>query len=212
MGEMIEVAIDSIRVSLVSPQRVVLLRELRGNRLLPIWIGPHEAEAIQYALHEVEVARPMTHDLLKNVFHALGARVLRVEVVKLQDNVFYGNIVAEVGGRVVNIDARPSDALALAVRTHVPILVAKEVMDVAGIVPDEDLQRQGEGARPPRRAASPPSSSGQQSQPPAAGEAESTAAAEEAPPPEERLSIFEDFLEQLEGGESSEDDGDNDDE
>ncbi len=210
MGEMIEVTIDSIRVSLVSPQRVVLLRELRGQRLLPIWIGPYEAEAIQYALHEVEVARPLTHDLLKNVFHALGARVLRVEVVKLQDNVFYGNIVAEVGGRVVNIDARPSDALALAVRTHIPILVAKEVMDAAGIVPEEDLQR-GEGRGEPARG---PSSAPVAGAEPTAGEGEPTAAAASSEaPPEERLSIFEDFLEQLEGGESpSEEDDDGNDE
>ncbi|NPA31474.1 MAG: bifunctional nuclease family protein [Chloroflexi bacterium] len=201
MGEMIEVTIDSIRVSLVSPQRVVLLRELRGQRLLPIWIGPYEAEAIQYALHEVEVARPLTHDLLKNVFHALGARVLRVEVVKLQDNVFYGNIVAEVGGRVVNIDARPSDALALAVRTHVPILVAKEVMDAAGIVPEEDLQRQDEGREETTRGASPAPRGSAASAPPEES-AEPTAAAGGEAPPEERLSIFEDFLEQLEGGDS----------
>ncbi len=195
MGEMIEVVIDSIRVSLVSPQRVVLLRELHGQRLLPIWIGPYEAEAIQYALHEVEVPRPLTHDLLKNVFHALGARVLRVEVVKLQDNVFYGNIVAEIGGRVVHIDARPSDALALAVRTHVPILVAREVMDAAGIVPEEDLQeqKQAQTATDTSRSAGPT----------ADAEAVPTAAAEETPPPEERLSIFEDFLEKLEGSESS---------
>ncbi len=211
MGEMIEVTIDSIRVSLVSPQRVVLLRELRGQRLLPIWIGPYEAEAIQYALHEVEVARPLTHDLLKNVFHALGARVLRVEVVKLQDNVFYGNIVAEVGGRVVNIDARPSDALALAVRTHVPILVAKEVMDAAGIVPEEDLQQEGEARRESGRSLGPASSPASESAATEESEPTAAAAGSEAPP-EERLSIFEDFLEQLEGGEGSSEDDDGDDE
>jgi len=206
MGEMIEVTIDSIRVSLVSPQRVVLLRELRGNRLLPIWIGPYEAEAIQYALHDVEVARPLTHDLLKNVFHALGARVLRVEVVKLQENVYYGNIVAEVGGRVVNIDARPSDALALAVRTHVPILVAQEVMDAAGIVPEEGLERD-EGRSSRMRSAQDMPAPRAESPPPA--EPEPSTGGLDAPPPEERLSIFEDFLEQLEGSERSGDDDDN---
>ncbi len=199
MGEMIEVTIDSIRVSLVSPQRVVLLRELRGPRLLPIWIGPYEAEAIQYALHEVEVARPLTHDLLKNVFHALGARVLRVEVVKLQDNVFYGNIVAEVGGRVVNIDARPSDALALAVRTHVPILVAKEVMDAAGIVPEEDMQKQATAEKPSPKTSAP--APREERVPEAEAPAAPPEAEGESTAPDELLSVFEDFLEELENSE-----------
>jgi len=210
MGEMIEVTIDSIRVSLVSPQRVVLLRELRGNRLVPIWIGPYEAEAIQYALHDVEVARPLTHDLLKNVFHALGARVLRVEVVKLHDNVFYGNIVAEVGGRVVNIDARPSDALALAVRTHVPILVAREVVDAAGIVPEEGVDRSEPQRGSPRNArAVPPGRA--ETQPVIESESSAEGAEAQEAPSEERLSIFEDFLEQLDDGEPSVDDDDGDD-
>ncbi|NPA05989.1 MAG: bifunctional nuclease family protein [Chloroflexi bacterium] len=192
---MIEVKIDSIRVSLVSPQRVVLLKEVHGDRLLPIWIGPVEAEAIQYALQDVEVARPLTHDLLKNVFRALGARVLRVEVVKLQDNIFYGNIVAEIGGRIVNIDARPSDALALAVRAHVPIYVARSVMDVAGIVPEQDMSesmRRGQEAEA-------------QAEPPPQAEAHIESSIEdEADISEDRLSIFEDFLEKLEGEEDDE--------
>ncbi len=191
MSGMIEVKIDSIRVSLVSPQRVVLLKEVHGDRLLPIWIGPVEAEAIQYALQEVEVARPLTHDLLKNVFRALGARVLRVEVVKLQDNIFYGNIVAEIGGRIVNIDARPSDALALAVRAHVPIYVARSVMDVAGIVPEQDMSesmRRSPEAEAPKDEA-----------PPQAEAHVEAPAEEDAEISEDRLSIFEDFLEKLEG-------------
>ncbi|NPA27156.1 MAG: bifunctional nuclease family protein [Chloroflexi bacterium] len=190
---MIEVKIDSIRVSLVSPQRVVLLKEVHGERLLPIWIGPVEAEAIQYALHDVEVARPLTHDLLKNVFRALGARVLRVEVVKLQDNIFYGNIVAEIGGRIVNIDARPSDALALAVRAHVPIYVAREVMDAAGIVPEPDMSDSLRQAKAKDEEAA-------QAKPTAQAEV----SLEDAEVSEDRLSIFEDFLEKLEGGETDE--------
>src|SRR5512147_2831232 len=129
MSRMVEVVIDSVRVSLTNQQRIVVLRESDAERYLPIWIGPYEAEAITIALQEVEVARPQTHDLLKNVFSALNARLLRVEVISLRDEVFYGNIVAEVNGRLLEIDSRPSDALALAVRAHVPVLVAKEVMD-----------------------------------------------------------------------------------
>lgn len=172
MEDMVEVVIDSIRVSLMSQQRIVILRELDAERYLPIWIGVYEAEAITIYLQEIEVVRPLTHDLLKNVFGALNARIIRVEVLSLQDDTFFGNIVTEVDGRTVNIDARPSDALNLAVRAHVPILVARSVMDSAGVIPEKDLQ-----------------------------DAEATEPAEESEAqvesPDERLSVFEDFLEGL---------------
>jgi hypothetical protein len=142
MSDMIEVVIDSIRVSLMSQQRIVILREREAERYLPIWIGVYEAEAITIALQEVEVARPLTHDLLKNVINLFNGRVVRVEVVALREDTYYGNIVAEMNGRTINIDSRPSDALAVAVRTHVPILVARTVMDSAGIIPEEDLQEE----------------------------------------------------------------------
>jgi bifunctional DNase/RNase len=174
MSDMLEVVIDSIRVSLMNQQRIVILREEGAERYLPIWIGVYEAESITIALQEVEVARPLTHDLVKNIFSMLNARVIRVEVVALRDDTFYGNIVAEVDGRTLNIDSRPSDALALAVRTHVPILVSRSVMDTAGIIPEEDLQEeQAEGE----------------------GEGEATGEGEGGT---ERLSVFEDFLEKLE--------------
>ncbi|MBE0408701.1 MAG: bifunctional nuclease family protein [Anaerolineales bacterium] len=167
---MVEVVIDSIRVSLMSQQRIVILREVGADRYLPIWIGVYEAESITIALQEVEVARPLTHDLLKNIFNQLNAQVVRVEVIALQDDTFYGNIVAEVNGRSLNIDSRPSDALALAVRTHVPIMVSSSVMDSAGIIPEEDMQEE---------------------------EAEADEHLDEIEDGEERLSIFEDFLEKL---------------
>lgn len=138
--QMIEVTIDSIRVSLMSQQRIVILRESQAERYLPIWIGPYEAEAITIALQEVEVSRPLTHDLLNNVFRTLEARVLRVEVTSLREEVYYGNIVVEVNGKKLNVDSRPSDALALAVRAHVPILVSRGVMESAGIIPEENLE------------------------------------------------------------------------
>lgn len=178
--EMVEVVIDSIRVSLMSQQRIVILREKDSVRYLPIWIGVYEAEAITISLQEVEVSRPLTHDLLKNVFQTLKARVLRVEVSSLREDTFYGNIVVETNGHVVNIDARPSDALNLAVRVRVPILVAREVMDTAGILPESDLQEEP---------------------------AEKGVAGEEAEVEvgEERLSVFEDFLEKLNLEEKDED-------
>ena len=171
MSEMLEVVIDSIRVSLMSQQRIVILREVDAERYLPIWIGVYEAEAITIALQEVEVARPLTHDLLKNIFGELKAEVIRVEVSSLRDDTFYGNIVVEVDGTTLNIDSRPSDALNLAVRAHVPILVSRSVMDSAGIIPEEDLQEEQEELQAPPEEIS-----------------------EEA---EQRLSVFEDFLEQL---------------
>ncbi len=133
MPEMIEVQIDSVRVHLMTPQRLVVLKQIGSERYLPIWVGPYEAEAITVALQEVEMIRPLTHDLLKNVFGAFNARIKRIEIVKLQNEIFYGNIVAEVDGRDINVDSRPSDAIALSVRAHVPILVHHTVMDVNSI-------------------------------------------------------------------------------
>ena len=104
---MIEVTIDSVRVSLMSPQRVVVLRQTDAERYLPIWVGPYEAEAITVALQEIEMIRPLTHDLLKNVFNSFNARITRIEIVNLREDIFYGNIVAEVDGREINVDSRP---------------------------------------------------------------------------------------------------------
>jgi uncharacterized protein len=174
MPKMIEVVIDSVRVSLTNQQRIVVLREKDAERYLPIWIGPYEAEAITVALQEIEVARPQTHDLLKNVLNTMNARLVRIEVISLREDVFYGNLVVETGGRMLNIDCRPSDALALAVRAHVPIMVANEVMDSAGVIPEKDI------AEKPAPAANLPPS-------PAPAEEDS----------EERLSVFEDFLDKL---------------
>ena len=194
-SRMVEVHIDSIRVSLVSPHRVVLLKENEGDRYLPIWIGPFEAEAIQYALHEVEVARPLTHDLLKNVIQRLGARVLRVEVVDLRENVFYGNIVLEKDGRIIEIDSRPSDALALAVRVHVPIYVAEHVLEASGITPEEGLS-----LKPTEEATSSSSLDVSEAERPQPSGGSQQAEGEE------NLGVFEEYLEDLLKDLESEDD------
>ena len=138
--DLIEVTIDSVRVSLMSPQRIVIVREKNGERFLPIWVGPYEAEAITVALQEVEVSRPMTHDLLRNVFNTFNALLVRVEIQSLKDDVFFGNIVVELDGKMINIDSRSSDAIALAVRAHIPIMVAREVLDTAAIKFEKDIQ------------------------------------------------------------------------
>ncbi len=153
MPEMIEVQIDSVRVHLMTPQRLVVLKQIGSERYLPIWVGPYEAEAITVALQEVEMIRPLTHDLLKNVFGAFNARIKRIEIVKLQN--------------------RPSDAIALSVRAHVPILVHHTVMEEAGIIPEQDIPEEQE--TPEKAEPAPLSEEGT-----------------------ERLSVFEDFLEKLE--------------
>lgn len=136
MGKMVEVIIDSLRVSLTNSQRVLILHSKKEDRYLPIWIGPYEAEAITIILQEVEVSRPLTHDLLKNVFNALQAKLIQIQIFSLHDDVFYGKIIAEAGGEIIEIDSRPSDAIALAIRAHIPIMVDTDVLEQAGIKPE----------------------------------------------------------------------------
>lgn len=183
MTEMVEVVIDSVRVSLMSPQRVVVLRQRDEAKYLPIWVGSYEAEAITIALQEVEVARPLTQDLLKNVITLFGGNVLRVEVVAIKEDIYYGNIVIEREGTILDIDSRPSDAIALAVRAHVPILVHRSVMETAGITPEKDLQETSSTETPPAARLDAPQTP------------ESDAG---------RLDVFEDFLKKL-GGDAGED-------
>jgi bifunctional DNase/RNase len=173
MVEMIEVTIDSVRISLTNQQRVVLLREVDADRYLPIWIGPYEAESITIALQEIEIARPQTHDLLMRSIEQLKGKLLRVEVIALKGDVFYGNLVVQAGEDLLHIDSRPSDSLALAVRAHVPILIARGVLDLAGITPEEDLQSSLEED----------------------GDQEKENA--ETPDARKRLSVFEDFLQNV---------------
>jgi uncharacterized protein len=195
MSRMVEVVIDSVRVSLTNQQRIVVLRESNVERYLPIWIGPYEAEAITIALQEIEVARPQTHDLLKNLMQSINARLLRVEVIALREDVFFGNLVIELNdGQMLNIDCRPSDALALSVRAHVPILVAREVMENAGVVPEQETELEE-------------------------SESEASIPEEIEEEAEERLSVFEDFLQNLDidsstdqDEEEDEDENDEDDE
>ena len=137
---MVEVTIDSVRVSLMSNHRVVVLKESNGERFLPIWIGPFEADAITIELQGVEVARPLTHDLLKSVIYLLGAEVTRIVINDLSNDTFYARIVLDAEGDEIEVDSRPSDAIALAVRCSVPLLVPDHVMDRAAIVPEEDAR------------------------------------------------------------------------
>ena len=135
---MIEMAIDSIRVSLMNYQRVVILKEKSAERYLPIWIGPSEADAIAVKLQGVSVPRPLTHDLLKSVISSLGATVASIVVSDLKNDTFFAKILLNVDGKVMEVDSRPSDALALAVRTEVPIYADETVLDKAGIYLDQE--------------------------------------------------------------------------
>jgi bifunctional DNase/RNase len=136
---MIEVTIDSIRVSLMSQHRIVVLKEENGNRFLPIWIGPFEADAITLQLQGVDAPRPLTHDLLKTVIETLGGEVLHIVISGLEKNTYYARIVLDVDGDTVEVDSRPSDAIALGVRVNAPVYVAEEVMDQAGLLPEEEI-------------------------------------------------------------------------
>lgn len=136
---MIKVSIESVRASLLSQHRVVVLKEEGLERYLAIWIGPYEADAITIKLQGVEVARPLTHDLLQQSIAKLDARVSHILVNDLHDDTFYARVVMDRGGERIELDSRPSDAIALAVRVQAPIFVAESVMERAGVVPDDEI-------------------------------------------------------------------------
>lgn len=138
---MLELVIDGIRVSLMNYQRVVILRVKDTDRYLPIWIGPTEADAIALKLQNVSVPRPLTHDLLAGVIASLDATVDKIVVSDLSDDTFYAKIVLQVNGDTMEVDARPSDALALAVRTEAPIFAESSVVDKAAVQMDAETGR-----------------------------------------------------------------------
>lgn len=135
---MIEMSIDSIRVSLMNYQRVVILKEKVADRYLPIWIGAAEADAIAVKLQGVTVPRPLTHDLLRSVIDVLGANINSIIVSDLKNDTFYAKLILNVNSQEMEVDCRPSDALALAVRTEVPIFAEDAVLDKAGILLDKE--------------------------------------------------------------------------
>ena len=142
-----EMELVGVRIELPSNAPIVLLRETDGEgRLLPIFIGGAEAQAIALAMEEVETPRPMTHDLFKNVLDDLGVRIERIVVTELRDRTFYAELELKGGNGARRISSRPSDAVALAVRTGAPIFADESVLEAAGhtVEPDEP-----EGEEPP---------------------------------------------------------------
>ncbi len=179
-----EMEIDSIRANVVNYQRVVILKQKEGDKYIPIWIGPSEAEAIAVRLHDVSVPRPLTHDLLYNMVGQLGGTVDHVIVSRLDHDTFYAVVIVNLGEQKLEVDARPSDALALAVRAKVPIFAEDEVLEKAGVQIDRDTGAAMVGSE---------------------SDEEPSSASPDTPKPlgreeRERLSAFEDFIESLDMG------------
>jgi bifunctional DNase/RNase len=134
----IEMVIDSIRVSLMNNQRVVILKEKEGVRYLPIWIGPTEADAIAVKMQDVQLSRPLTHDFTCTVIDTLGASLESATINRLENDTFYAKVVLRVEGVPLEIDCRPSDALAVAVRKDVSIFADEQVLKKASVLVDEE--------------------------------------------------------------------------
>lgn len=141
---LIEMVVESVRVHMLSSRHVVILKETGRDRYLPIWIGPWEASAIAMRLQGLAPERPLTHDLFASALEAVDARVARVVISDLADETFHATLYVERDGNVGEVDARPSDALALAVRVGAPIFAAPSVLDQAGLGADGGLGDEGE--------------------------------------------------------------------
>jgi uncharacterized protein len=144
----VELTLVGVRIELPTQQPIVLLKERDGERFLPIWIGNVEATAIAFALQGVQTARPMTHDLLRNLLEELGASVDRIVITELKDGTFYANIELTQNDASYSISSRPSDAIALAVRTNSTIYADDKVITEASIViKNDDEEREVEKFR-----------------------------------------------------------------
>jgi bifunctional DNase/RNase len=152
MDELVEMVVESVRVHMPSSQHVVILKELDHERYLPIWIGPWEANAIAMKLQGVSSERPLTHDLFATTLEELGVSVRRVVISSLADETFHARLLLQSGERELEVDSRPSDALALAVRSGVRIFAVGEVLERAGVRPNDDagsIEDLGDDAAPP---------------------------------------------------------------
>jgi bifunctional DNase/RNase len=139
-----QMQIYGVSFDMVGKQPIVLLKTVDGNRFLPIWIGHPEAAAILMKLQGAQTPRPMTHDLLNDLLEQLDAKCERVSVTELRDNTFYASITISVNGSEIEIDSRPSDAIALAVRCQAPIFAAEEVIDESSIEFEHEVEDQEE--------------------------------------------------------------------
>lgn len=172
---MIETIVESISVNLVTQNRVVILKEVEGDRQLLIWIGEFEAQAIVLELRNQESPRPLPYDLLRNAIESLGGSVERVVISELAQDIYFARVLVTRNGETIELDARASDSIALALRVDCPIFVDEQVMDVAGVrLEDEEIE---EAESESITASSGPSDSSRGS--------------------EDQLSIFRDFIDSL---------------
>jgi uncharacterized protein len=139
---MVEMTVESVRINLATQQRVVILKATKQERYLFIWIAHAEAYAIAVELQGTTSPRPLTHDLLKNVIGELGANIVSIVISDLIDEIFYARLILDVDGRHVEIDSRPSDAIALAVRAKTPIFVEESVLERAGVTLEQGEEQQ----------------------------------------------------------------------
>jgi bifunctional DNase/RNase len=189
MGGLVEMVIESVRVHMLSNRHVVILKDTAGDRYLPIWIGAWEASAIAMRLQGLSAERPLTHDLFAAALDRLGARVVRVVISELSDETYHARLLLQRDGVEVEVDARPSDALALAVRAEARIFADEEVLAQAALAtdPDDDVTGEdeaeeepgSEGTDRPRRRRPPIESIGDA-------------------PADPRLDMFRDFVNSLE--------------
>jgi len=143
----VEMKIRGLMVDPSTNMPIILLKDAQSEALLPIWVGLYEAQAIALEVEKSQTPRPLTHDLLKNLIHGLNAKVQRIVVTELKEDTFYAVIWMEQGGEVVAIDARPSDALALALRTDCPIYVDEDVLRAAKVLPNPAEQASSQDVR-----------------------------------------------------------------
>lgn len=143
---MVEVQLAAVRVDIQSKSPVVLLQEREGARTLPIFIGPAEARAIALALEGVVTERPMTHDLIRDLLTSLGARLARVVVTELRDTTYFAEMHLDAGGREIVVSSRPSDAIAVAVRTGTPLFVGDELLESEGFILQSEDNEEDDGS------------------------------------------------------------------
>jgi uncharacterized protein len=148
---MVEMTVESVRINLATNQRVVILKDAQGERYLFIWIANPEAYSIAMELQGTTSPRPLTHDLLKTVIVELGGKMTSIIIAELVDDIFHARLVLDADGRHVEIDSRASDAIALAVRTKVPIFVTDAVLEQAGVTLQSMEEREESTSTPSRR-------------------------------------------------------------
>ena len=147
MSKNIEVTIESLRVSLTSQHRLILLKDKNGPLSLPLFIGQFEAESIVLALQDIEISRPQPHDLILSVIKSFNAQIVSAQVTEMKAATFYAVLVLKnTFGEEIRIDCRPSDAIAVAIRAHVPIFVDGELMESCGIMPEKDVREKKDAA------------------------------------------------------------------